>query len=405
MTRLFIVLFFLTSVVMADVKSTTGQIKFDTQMDNQAEMTLNGTGLGIGVTPSTNLHVNGNTIISNQLFVGGSNGSSNLNVNGTLSYGFQTVSSNTTLDDSSIVLVDSSSDNITITLPYAGNVSGRQYQIKKVSTSNSVWILGGGKLIDDTSPIELPESSSLASVKLISDGIQWYKIEQKDIFETVASDNLVGWWKLDEASGSTAIDSSQNNHEGIITNFSSANLGKTGVIKTAYEFDGTNDRVQIPNDETLRGMSQLTLSVWIYAHSKSNYDRILVKSDNNAVNSDRTYRLMMNNTGKLRFMCFNQSQTLADILEDGTFSLNTWIHMVGVYDGTNTYLYLNGNVQSDVGNLTGTVYSDSGIENTVTIGGGEQNNNFSFNGIIDDARIYNRALTASEIQALYNQGQ
>jgi len=41
----------------------------------------------------------------------------------------------------------------------------------------------------------------------------------------------------------------------------------------------------------------------------------------------------------------------------------------------------------------------------VTIGGGEQNNNFSFNGIIDDARIYNRALTASEIQALYNQGQ
>ncbi len=123
MKNILTALFLLSSTCFCDVLSTDGKIRFDTRMDGQAEMTLNSTGLGIGVLlPSSNLHVNGNAIISEQLFVGGSSGSSNLNVIGTIGYGVQTVSSNATLGDSSVVLVDSSSDNITLTLPYAGNV-------------------------------------------------------------------------------------------------------------------------------------------------------------------------------------------------------------------------------------------------------------------------------------------
>ena len=125
------VIFFVVKSISADVRSLDGTINFDVQSDGQTEMSLNTTGLGIGVSPSANLHVVGNTIVSKKLFVGGSDGSSNLNINGTLGYGLQTVSANATLADYSIVLADSSSDNLVLTLPYAGNASGSQYHIKK----------------------------------------------------------------------------------------------------------------------------------------------------------------------------------------------------------------------------------------------------------------------------------
>jgi hypothetical protein len=82
MKNILTALFLLSSACFCDVLSTDGKIRFDIQSDGQAEMTLNSTGLGILTLPSSNLHVNGNAIISEQLYVGGSSGSSNLNVNG-----------------------------------------------------------------------------------------------------------------------------------------------------------------------------------------------------------------------------------------------------------------------------------------------------------------------------------
>ena len=118
-------------VLFSEVKSTTGQILFDVNGDTVGEAFLNSTGLGLGVTPASNLHVMGNAIISQNLSIGGVSGSSNLNLHGTLSMAVQSVSANAILSNYSIILADSSSSNITLTLPYAGNVVGREYWIKK----------------------------------------------------------------------------------------------------------------------------------------------------------------------------------------------------------------------------------------------------------------------------------
>jgi hypothetical protein len=392
MTRLFIILLILMSSLMADVKSTTGQIKFDTQSDNQSEMTLNGTGLGIGVTPSANLHVKGNAIISSKVFVGGSSGSSNLNVNGTLGYGFQTVSSNTFIGESSIVLVDSSSDNITITLPYAGNVAGRQYQIKKISTSNSVWVSGGGNLIDDTSPIELPESSNLASVKLISDGSQWYKIVQKDLSETVASDNLIGWWKLDEVSGITAEDASGENNDGILTSATFSSNSTLGKVKNALSFDGVDDRIRA--DSSNFGMAKnFTVMAWVF-DSDSDVGNIISNG------SPWDYRMYIHSSNKLYAQVSLDDTSSGYFSSNGTIPSEEWAHVAFMFDGSTIKIYINGSLDKSSSHV-GEVQTPN--NNTVylgTYGSGEY-----FQGNIDDARIYNRVLTSSEIQAIYNQGQ
>lgn len=408
MTRVFIVLLFLISAVMADVKSTTGQIKFDTESDNQSEMTLNSTGLGIGLTPSTNLQVNGNAIVSDQLFIGGSSGSSNLNLNGTLGYGFQTVSSNTTLGDSSIVFVDSSSDNITLTLPYAGNVTGRQYHIKKISTSNSVWISGGGNLIDDTSPIELPESNDLASVKLISDGSQWYKIDQKDISETVASDNLVGWWKLDESSGNIAYDSTNINNDGVITNINSDNVGVNGIINQSINFDGSDDYIELPESSSLLpGDTSFTLSGWfktgqIYNTPNNDHGGRIITIYRSTVYSTKV-SIGFNGDNTDTLTTFYNNGSFQKLNKTSiSFNDNEWHQLIATYDSVSNLLSMYYDGVPVASTSAGTIV-DSGSLNA-SIGTFNLSDGF-INELVDDVRIYNRALTSSEIQALYDQGQ
>lgn len=168
----------LVPAAWADVKSTTGQIEFDAQTDGLSEMTLNDTGLGLGVSPSTNLHVNGNAIITEQLFIGGSSGSANLNIHGTIGYSLVSVSDNASLSDDSVIMVDSSGDNIIITLPYAGNLTGRTYTIKKTDNANIVQ-MSSSNLIDNSDYFNL-SSGNTGSVSVISDGSKWLVMSQYD---------------------------------------------------------------------------------------------------------------------------------------------------------------------------------------------------------------------------------
>ncbi len=129
----------------ADIKSTTGNINFDTNRDGQSEATLSTTGLAIdaGNSPSANLHVQGNSIISTTLSVGRTQSSANLTVNGTIGYSFSTLTGNTTLDTlNSTYLVDSSLGNVYIDLPDPAPHEGQIIMLKKTSTSNQVFFAG-----------------------------------------------------------------------------------------------------------------------------------------------------------------------------------------------------------------------------------------------------------------------
>lgn len=383
---------------MADVKSTTGQIKFDTQLDNQAEMTLNETGLGIGITPSANLHVNGNAIVTEKMFVGGSSGSSNLNLNGTIGFDVQTISANATLGNSTVVLVDSSSDNITLTLPYAGNVNGRQYQIKKISASNSVWISGGGNLIDDTCPIELPASSDLASVIVISDGSQWYKIQQKDISETVASDNLIGWWKLDEVSGTTAYDSSGFDRHGTLNGSSFSSNSIIGKVSNGLYFDGNDDNIDLGTNSFL-GLGNYSVSVW-YKSSSTSRGPLLESYSGGGIALNANRACLTPSTGDLSFVGTNTGATCYATTVGAALNDNNWhlIVFIRESDTSGTVFYDNSIMNS------GALQSGSHQKGSITIGSDGGLANF-LTGSLDDIRIYNKALTTSEVQALYNQGQ
>jgi hypothetical protein len=387
-------LFLCFSYCSADVKGLDGTIHFDTESDSQPDMTLNATGLGIGISPSTNLQVAGNAIVSEQIFIGGCSGSSNLNLHGSMAFGYQSISANAVLDATSIVLADTSSDNITLTLPSAGNVSGRAYTIKKTSFENNLWINGGGNLIDDSSPVELGSSSSLGVLKVISDGQQWHIISSSDVSDTIASENLVGWWKFDELdSNGNTIDSSNYGQSGNLVNNPSLVSGK---FNTGYDFDGASNYIDFGDPDHLDSFDQIALSCWVKTSNASGGAKIIMGKSANAVHSNPYYTYTMAMTGGRAHLRLNTTSiTGSVVISDGQ-----WHHIVCNYNGAQMQIYVDGSLDTSTAKTGALTTSNQNFR----IGGRHTTALGEFYGdIVDDARIFNRALTPAEILVLSQQ--
>jgi hypothetical protein len=82
-------------------------------------------------------------------------------------------------------------------------------------------------------------------------------------------------------------------------------------------------------------------------------------------------------------------------------STNTWYHVVAVYDGTSMKIYKNGVALPGSTSFSGNIGTSS---YNVNIGQRVGDNSYRWNGSIDEVKIYNRALSASEILADYNAG-
>ena len=165
----------------ADVVSSTGKIEFKLGLHEDAKMTLTDRGLGIGTSPSANLHVNGNLNVSDSLKVSIANVSSQLNVEGAIGFQAELVGSNITLGVNTMILAGSSSDNLVLTLPLASEAERRLYKIKKIHPSHWVQIkTSGDDLIDGQNFAVLMKATDhvdfLPHVDLISSGGNWHVI-------------------------------------------------------------------------------------------------------------------------------------------------------------------------------------------------------------------------------------
>ena len=376
-----------SSFALADIKSTSGTLNFDRNNDNSPDATLNSTGFGIGITPSSNLHVQGNTIISDKVIIGSSTFSaSNLQLNGSLGFSFQTVSSNTTLTDYSAVLVDTSSDNVTLTLPYAGNVSGRVIHIKKISTENVVTIYGAGNLIDLSNYVYLDEGQYLPHVMLMSDGQQWYSLSahSSGFVETLSMGNLLLWYKFDDTSGTIATDSSNYNNYGVLTNISFSSNSITGVTGNALSFDGNDDYVEASSNVQYYG-NAFTMSLWFKTTGTG--DRKLISTTNG------THPLQVLN-GKIRTCVGGCTAGTTDV-NDGQ-----WHFAAVVGNGSDVRVFLDGSTTPEITRGG----SSSELTGNTRIGILSDSTSYDFLGGIDDVRIYNKALSVPDIINIYNEG-
>ncbi len=404
-------LFSAPPVILGDFISRSGNILFDANKDGNSEVTLNSIGLGVGASPSSNLHVSGNAYISGRLGIGSVSPQSTLEIGGSLGFGTQSVSSNTTLSNNSVVIADTSSANVELTLPYAGNVAGRTYYIKKTTNTNSLWIGGGGNNIDKKQRMLLTSTGNgYPLLQVFSNGLQWYINSASPDTNVASSSNLVGWWKLDEASGSaTATDSSGNSYTGTNTNIASGNIGVTGAIGLAYDFDGSNDYVWMADQDVFSpSVGPVTISLW--ANVPTNATAVGsggaggagAKYIGKGTASNYEYEIENDNNTTINFSTFPLDGSSVHLSVGKTMTVNdgAWHHyamtikksekLEGFIDGVSV-----GTHTSPTGSL--------GNGTALLILGARTDGNFA-RAKIDDVRIYTRILTYEEIWALYNGG-
>jgi hypothetical protein len=165
-------------------------------------------------------------------------------------------------------------------------------------------------------------------------------------------------------------------------------------------FNGTNSYVDLGNPTLLRITGSMTWEAWIYAAANPPDDgQIVAKSNANTGSQFKTTP----DTGPHTFgvAVSPSNNNFTQRYSNTVRLLNVWYHVAGVYNATARTLDIYVNGVLDNGVLLGTVPA-SQVNSSVNVNIGRRTGGFYFNGVIDEVRIYNRALTASEIQTDMN---
>jgi len=244
---------------------------------------------------------------------------------------------------------------------------------------------------------------------------QMYQSTQSKFNETLTggdslSSGLVGWWTFDGPDMLTNVRdrSGQGNNGSLVGQASTTTV--PGKLGQALLFDGVDDYVNggsasSLDDIQLQGGSGLTYSTWIYPKSngEGGNGNIIQKS----IFSAGGWAFFIN-TNNLKFQKdFDGATNLTAGTDSGLLQFNQWYHVVMTWDGSalrsGVGFYVNGVKQTTTGTSDGDGNALSDAALSIHIGGNSGAN--TFNGSIDDVRIYNRALSAGEITQLYNLGR
>lgn len=217
---------------------------------------------------------------------------------------------------------------------------------------------------------------------------------------------LISWW-----AGDGNANDIHGDNDGTLEN------GATftpGLVGQAFNLDGYDDLIFVPHNSNLAfGSDQdFTIDAWINLQSPTpgNDDVIVGKGDdqNHRVGvSPNTYRLwVFRDSHAVRFDLI-ANDVVFSLYSNTSVPLNEWTHVSAVREGIMGYIYINGVLDASAGMTAGSVANSDPL----TIGG-IYDTLFDppvqplegFGGLIDEVEIYNRALSASEIQEIFNAG-
>lgn len=204
---------------------------------------------------------------------------------------------------------------------------------------------------------------------------------------------LVGRWTFDEGMGSIARDVSGRGNHGTVMGDAKWTEGRIGG---ALEFDGTDDFVSIPNESSFDITGSVTVSAWIRVESfTKTWQAIVTKGD-------RAWRLhRANDTKSVGFACSDLSRgQVGDLYGKKVVADGRWHHVAGVLDGTKTSIFVDGTLDASAKSSPSISVNDF----PVLIGENAQAKGRLFRGLIDDVRIYDRALSVDELRALAKGG-
>jgi hypothetical protein len=213
-------------------------------------------------------------------------------------------------------------------------------------------------------------------------------------------DGLVSYWPLDSIGDGTAEDVVGDNNGTVRGAVSSA----SGQISRAASFDGSNDFVETPSVQI---DGSLTVAAWVKQEASSGYDAVSTQGDGfGGTPKSRNWWLGANGDGGVHWSIFDQNGTNRNVdSSPGTLPTGEFVHIAGVYDKASGDLrvFVDGTKdtqQSFSSPFTPKTSNDPGAIGAESVGADRRIR--LFQGVIDDVRIYNRALSDGEVKDLYD---
>ncbi len=201
----------------------------------------------------------------------------------------------------------------------------------------------------------------------------------------ISDPNLVGWWTLDEGQGTIAVDWSGRGMHGA---FQGDPLWVDGLDGGALEFDG-DDYVDTGNTQNL---AKWTIACWVISPAAP-----ASASPSGPLHREKNYQFDWNHTNAVfrgaAAMEIGGTWHAASFLP---VAANTWYHLAATFDGTALRAYRDGVLITTNTAASGVPTAETG---TLKLGRHATAAQF-FRGTVDDARVYNKALSAQEIQAV-----
>lgn len=194
---------------------------------------------------------------------------------------------------------------------------------------------------------------------------------------------LIGYWSFDKDDG--ASDLSGTGNDGIIHGDPKT---VEGMVGDALEFNGSTDYVEIPDNPTISELEEFSLSAWIRPSRLGAWVAVIEK----AVHLNWSYGFFIEADGTLSLEVSLEGNNLVCCVGDFMLKVDTWYHVVCIYDGSLAKLYVDGNLEGEMPaagpvNIT---------EFPLTIG--SRNGQNFFPGAIDEVTFWNKAVTMAQIE-------
>jgi len=288
-------------------------------------------------------------------------------------------------------------------------VERKSIDIGDISTKNFPLYIGNADSAGSPSGMDSPMNG------IIDDPRVYSRVLSTDEITTLYHQNswktnLSGHWTLDEGTGQTAYDESGNGHNGTLGNSSSVDehdpVWTEGISGKALKFDGVDDYVDTGIEYTyLSGADALTISAWI---NLANYSEEAMAFVANAYSSSSQFSFgivqttMPSHARQLHFGFCSDGSWQGNYFDKYILALHHWYLVTVTVTDNILKWYVNGTLEeTDVVSFS-TLGEESSSVPTIKFGWDNQKYQTFYEGLLDDPRIYNRALNSSEIAALYH---
>ena len=219
---------------------------------------------------------------------------------------------------------------------------------------------------------------------------------------TVLSDSPLAYWRVDEASGTTAFDLSGNGNDATYTG--NVTLGQSGALigdpDTAVKLDGASGYIDVGNTFNFVGNAAYTLEIWAQPENiNTSYQRLF--SRENPTSPREGYLVFARveyAADPSTFSMERWASNATDQCPQTTAITQVWHHFVATYDGSTSRIYLDGA-------LTASQPAPIALNATsasLFIGASAFDSAAYFNGLVDEVAVYGAALSATRIAAHYH---